>query len=654
MKPTISLFLLAISLAHAELPTAELPPVETSKVDVTGATQVVRQTVGPLARLGLAPTPAKVPMPTTANVVTLTGPALDVGGNPGPSVVEVTTVDPVSTKAIAKVVPVNPQAPVAAKQPEQLRRPVEVAQGEVILPVGDMDFQNAVRVGDIVPSEREQLYRRTDISVDYNEEPSDVVISDLAAAAKINIMMGKLDPKPITLRASGNPFRLLERVISGYGYGLVRTQDGMFIVTEVDRKNLIQKRYTFKHIILNRDFSFRDSSIGSGNNSGPQTAQNSQSNYGSQPLGSNSSGSYEKVTNRTSSEPPRSPASREVQNTILERIKSYVYGKPLNPSGDNVLVTEKANDRQFQEDKSIPPPIYDADSNSLLVVTTEERWRWIQDFLETADVEQFNIQLTIRIVAQNKSDGRQMGVNWAGGSRNGLGNGVPFSATGVQSTTTTTADDVTTGLINLGSIGTKAILSMGELEAQLHFFASNADSRVETKAPMTTLNNREIIVNFTKNYPVILPTSQSSSFAGGATEAQGFNVSNEDIGTVARFLGQQVRGDLINLSIGLDVSNVDATITLGSTKTEFPIITKSHTDTSIQVRAGATVVLGGLEQIVTSKTISKVPILGDMPLFGFAFKDLVKNNQLSSLSMYITVELVDSNGKIVRFPKEKI
>jgi type IV pilus assembly protein PilQ len=58
------------------------------------------------------------------------------------------------------------------------------------------------------------------------------------------------------------------------------------------------------------------------------------------------------------------------------------------------------------------------------------------------------------------------------------------------------------------------------------------------------------------------------------------------------------------------------------------------------VENGGTVVLGGIYQQIERTTVSKVPVLGDVPVLGMLFKNTGRTNDKTELLVFITPKIV--------------
>ena len=64
--------------------------------------------------------------------------------------------------------------------------------------------------------------------------------------------------------------------------------------------------------------------------------------------------------------------------------------------------------------------------------------------------------------------------------------------------------------------------------------------------------------------------------------------------------------------------------------------------TQVLVENGGTVVLGGIFEQIERSTVTKVPLLGDLPVVGYLFKNRVRVNDRSELLIFITPRVVTS------------
>ncbi len=77
----------------------------------------------------------------------------------------------------------------------------------------------------------------------------------------------------------------------------------------------------------------------------------------------------------------------------------------------------------------------------------------------------------------------------------------------------------------------------------------------------------------------------------------------------------------------------------------YPIIDTRTTQTSLIVKSGSTVILGGLMQDKDGLLNKKIPLLGDIPLLGKLFRYKYRNREKRNLLIFVTATLLTSAGE---------
>jgi general secretion pathway protein D len=89
-----------------------------------------------------------------------------------------------------------------------------------------------------------------------------------------------------------------------------------------------------------------------------------------------------------------------------------------------------------------------------------------------------------------------------------------------------------------------------------------------------------------------------------------------------------------------EISSLSATTVPISNTVSSPVIDKRSADTVVVTPSDQTVVIGGLISTQVSDRENKVPILGDIPILGFAFKRKVKSDVKTELLIFLTPHVV--------------
>ena len=99
----------------------------------------------------------------------------------------------------------------------------------------------------------------------------------------------------------------------------------------------------------------------------------------------------------------------------------------------------------------------------------------------------------------------------------------------------------------------------------------------------------------------------------------------------------------ITLALKPEVSEKKTDDTFGGEVT-LPRFTARNLETSVVIENGETVMLGGLMKDTTGKTVTKVPVLGSLPVVGKLFRKEDDTAERSNLLIFVTANLVNPSG----------
>jgi pilus assembly protein CpaC len=130
-----------------------------------------------------------------------------------------------------------------------------------------------------------------------------------------------------------------------------------------------------------------------------------------------------------------------------------------------------------------------------------------------------------------------------------------------------------------------------------------------------------------------IPVSVLSSSGGASTPS----IYWIDVGVKLSFKPEVLEDGLISLKIEpAEVSSITGTLAVNG----YPIIDTREVRTSVQLKAGESLVLAGLLQEEAIKTMSKIPFLGDIPILGALFRSTQDDIREKELAFFITPKLV--------------
>lgn len=270
--------------------------------------------------------------------------------------------------------------------------------------------------------------------------------------------------------------------------------------------------------------------------------------------------------------------------------------------------------------------IWNSDSNTLYVVATRQQHQWIEAYLASADRPQPMIAVEVKFIETSRDPSSDLGIDWNGV----LGqNGLEVSLTDAS------------GPIDLNNVGgyslPTAVLSYSDLNVKLRAIYNDRKTRMVSYPRMVTLDNREVSFRSVVNQPV-LGSSASASLGAGATETSA--IEYLPIGTVINVLPKRMAGNKILLNVSVTVSDIIGTEIINGNP--FPIATSRVYTAPLTVQSGFTVAISGLDAARVDENESGLPILGRLPVIGYAFKNRSQDRNRQHLMMLITPVALDT------------
>lgn len=117
-----------------------------------------------------------------------------------------------------------------------------------------------------------------------------------------------------------------------------------------------------------------------------------------------------------------------------------------------------------------------------------------------------------------------------------------------------------------------------------------------------------------------------------------------DVGTILTVFPLISEDSTILLDISAEDSTyTDKDVTVNDQKSTIPEKTARRADTQVRVKSGETIVLGGLRRDRSSRSTTRTPFLGDLPIVGGLFRNPQRKSLNNSLLIFITTTVVDEN-----------
>lgn len=278
-------------------------------------------------------------------------------------------------------------------------------------------------------------------------------------------------------------------------------------------------------------------------------------------------------------------------------------------------------------------------SNKIAVTDYPEKINELDKILIAFDEKPLQVLIDAKIIELRPSKDFYSGVDW------GYWIQKYFEVQGVFKIPTTSTDKIT-----LGTISHENVSHQGDYKGIMEFLEIFGETRVLSTPRILALNNQEakILVGSREAYI----TESISQTDGSAITAQ--TVNFVDVGVKLYVTPTINRAGYITLKIRPEISSAETeTITHEDKTTEIPIVSTSEAETTIIVRDGVNIILGGLHKITQEKEKKQVPFLGSIPFFGWIFRNKKDEWSKDELVILLTPHIVSGDKSIEQELYEK-
>jgi len=183
-------------------------------------------------------------------------------------------------------------------------------------------------------------------------------------------------------------------------------------------------------------------------------------------------------------------------------------------------------------------------------------------------------------------------------------------------------------------------LNTDNATATLYALAQKGDVNILSRPSILARNNQEAVIVVGQSIPLIT-SSQITA------EGQTINtVQYQDVGIILRVTPFISSGRTVEMIVSPEISSLSSQTVPISSNVNAPVINKTSAETVVVTPDATTVVIGGMMQKQTTSSIDKVPLLGDIPLLGEAFRHTVKSDEKTELLIFLTPYIVEGTDRL--------
>lgn len=315
--------------------------------------------------------------------------------------------------------------------------------------------------------------------------------------------------------------------------------------------------------------------------------------------------------------------------------------------------------------------------NALILYGTPAEYERVKRLLETLDVELKQVSVEAKILAIDKEASKNLGVEWMWSSidgtysaqsernrysesSNGYSNESSQGWSAQSELSRSSSRKYSTdkgssyeeenaakfvlanqlldanifsgsGLIQFGRSLTSFMGFNWALSARINALVTNGKAKILSRPNVTTIQGKEAVINVGSSVPVPKVQTTNSTVTT--------SIDYRDAGIILKYTPRINADGTITATIHTEVSTPQYVADMGA----YRFNTRSA-DTTVTVRDGEPMVIGGLIGAEESKSVSKIPFLGDLPILGALFRNHKKSKSESELIIFLTAHVLDGNS----------
>jgi len=335
------------------------------------------------------------------------------------------------------------------------------------------------------------------------------------------------------------------------------------------------------------------------------------------------------------------------------------------------LVAQMNNVALKSPQKGGKPPskamvVSDVERNALIILATGEQIKNIRETIRAIDIPKVQVYVKARIVEIDKNLAKQVGLKYNINGGAITSNGLFTLAGNLGGSSAIQMSPALLGFLNTNTGSTKvvdgviveennpafkfdAVDQVFALGAQLDLLEQNGAAHILSEPSILCTNNKEAEIYVGRTMSILTQAQQSTQGTSNVVN----NYSREDIGLTLKVKPRLSSNNKVTLEVETTIEDV---LDNESPNADRPTTTKRDVKTTAIVNNGETIILGGLIKNAGGLGLTKVPILGDIPILGdLFFTHTADLSRETNVVIYLTPYIVrrsDDLQKLKRMLEE--
>jgi hypothetical protein len=470
-------------------------------------------------------------------------------------------------------------------------------------------------------AERARLEGLSPASIPVQEAGLASAINLIASAAGMNFIAPAAEefPEAVTLSTRVSPWKLLCLLAERYRFTM-HFRGGVWVFDREASGALVSKSYHLRHTNLD---SYKSS-------------QNSFNAVGAQSQGSEAQSSGGLVF---------TPQTQKIMDDLRElvglppaqlakdgRMPEQEDKRPVRGEGSEQAPVQKASGREGKV-------LYLPDANALYVTATRRQHEHVEEYLRIVDKPVRQIRIEARFFETIHDPKLVLGLDPSG-----------YQPNLTMSNISTQMD---LGRVRATAMPDRVLLGADTLRFQINALQTDDRSKLVNNPTVVVANNREAYFSVGDEEPFVSANSISNGAADGGFGTTQAQVTIRRIGTTINLVPTLFEGGpgevpRIRLSVRIEVGVLKGFRRLNTV--DVPVVTSQKYEYTVFLRAGETLAFGGLAGTSETESVRKVPLAGDIPILGHAFRSRSKQSTQRNLVAYLSASIATDSAEGAALP----
>lgn len=301
--------------------------------------------------------------------------------------------------------------------------------------------------------------------------------------------------------------------------------------------------------------------------------------------------------------------------------------KPEIKKGETKGEEKKLHKTEFHKDGT--RIAVDESRNALIIYATPEKYDTLKALITKLDIMPVQVLIEASIAEVTLTDGLQYGIEWYLKNTDGDQTSVLQTLGGMG--------------IASGGLDYSVVTDSKKFQLLLNALSQEGMIKILSSPRLTVRDSKSASIIVGTEVPVITSESTTAEVISEGTSGIVRSIQYRRTGVSLTVTPSVHAKGVITLEIAQEVSEAQTNTTSDISS---PMILNRSLSTEVTAADGQTIIIGGLIKENRSETVIKVPVLGDIPIFGYLFRTKSQSVENTELIVMITPRIIRNTQQI--------